>query len=146
MLFELKVYLAMKSALCAKYSLCTESALYCGICNKLHFKLISPCTKSAWTLHFRAWASLMRSLRWMRSTKPKYLLQQQNKTYDRRLSWTMHRAFFPPAGVQVFPVGILQIPQEILTKTLIIEQILGFLVNYNKKFTQNRYKINMEYV
>ena len=31
---------------------------------------------------------------------------------------------FPPAGVRVFPAGNLQNPQEILTKTLIIEQIL----------------------
>ena len=52
---------------------------------------------------------------------------------------------FPPAGVRVFPAGILQIPQEILTKTLIIEQILGFFLNFTKIFTQNRYKINMEY-
>ena len=29
-----------------------------------------------------------------------------------------------PAGVRVFPAGNLQNPQEILTKTLIIEQIL----------------------
>ena len=48
--------------------------------------------------------------------------------------------------MRVFPAGILQIPKEILTKTLIIEQILGFLLNFNKIFTQNRYKINMEYV
>ena len=29
-----------------------------------------------------------------------------------------------PAGVRVFPAGNLQNPQEILTRTLIIEQIL----------------------
>ena len=35
----------------------------------------------------------------------------------------MQGVFFP-AGVRVFPAGNLKYPQEILTKTLIIEQIL----------------------
>ena len=37
-----------------------------------------------------------------------------------------------PAGVRVFPTGNLQNPQEILTKTLIIEQIL-----YSENFKKN---------
>ena len=52
------------------------------------------------------------------------------------------QGLFFNAGVRVFPAGILQIPQEILTKTLIIEQILGFLWNFNKIFTQNRYMVH----
>ena len=37
--------------------------------------------------------------------------------------WFTQGVIFP-AGVRVFPAGNLQNPQEILTKTLIIEQIL----------------------
>ena len=37
----------------------------------------------------------------------------------------MQGVFFP-AGVRVFPAGNLKYPQEILTKTLIIEQKLIF--------------------
>ena len=55
------------------------------------------------------------------------------------------QCFFSPAGVRVFPSGILQYPQEILTKTLIIEQILWYFENNNQIFSQNRLKINMEY-
>ena len=57
---------------------------------------------------------------------------------------TSPKGIFFPMGVRVFPAGILQIPQEILTKTLIIEQILGGIFeNINKIFPQNREKINM---
>ena len=37
---------------------------------------------------------------------------------------TLWQGVFFPAGVRVFPTGNLKNPQEILTKTLIIEQIL----------------------
>ena len=33
-------------------------------------------------------------------------------------------------GRELFPIGILQIPQEVLTKPLIIKQILGFLLEF----------------
>ena len=49
-----------------------------------------------------------------------------------------------PAGVRVFPAGNLQNPQEILTKTLIIEQVLWYFENFNKIISQNSIKINME--
>ena len=56
------------------------------------------------------------------------------------MSWKVH--LFPeveqgtifPAGVQVFPTGILQIPQEILTKTLVIKQILVFFYRILTKY------------
>ena len=61
-----------------------------------------------------------------------------------QVSW--EQGIFSPAGVRVFSAGNPQNPQEILTKTLIIEQMLWYFDNFNQIFSQNRLEINMEYV
>ena len=69
-----------------------------------------------------------------------------HQVHDHLIHQLQNQGVFFPAGVWVFPAGNLKNLLEILTKTLIIEQILWYLENLNKIFSQNRLKFNMEYI